>query len=42
MPSESWIRILSGFNYSGKPIYEQIKEQIKEAILSDELNGGLL
>ena len=27
-------------NASGKPIYEQIKEQIKEAILSDELNEG--
>ena len=27
-------------NTSGKPIYEQIKEQIKEAILSDELNEG--
>ena len=27
-------------NTSGKPIYEQIKEQIKEAILCDELNEG--
>jgi len=27
-------------NTSGKPIYEQIKEQIKEAILSDELSEG--
>ncbi len=27
-------------NTSGKPIYEQIKEQIKEAILSDELREG--
>ena len=27
-------------NTSGKPIYEQIKEQIKEAILSDEINEG--
>ncbi len=27
-------------NTSGKPIYEQIKEQIKEAILSDELGEG--
>ncbi len=27
-------------NTSGKPIYEQIKEQIKEAILSDELKEG--
>lgn len=27
-------------NTSGKPIYEQIKEQIREAILSDELNEG--
>jgi GntR family transcriptional regulator len=27
-------------NTSGKPIYEQIKEQIKEAILSDDLAEG--
>jgi GntR family transcriptional regulator len=27
-------------NTSGKPIYEQIKEQIKEAILSDEIEEG--
>ena len=27
-------------NTSGKPIYEQIKEQIKEAILGDELIEG--
>jgi GntR family transcriptional regulator len=27
-------------NTSGKPIYEQIKEQIKETILSDELSEG--
>lgn len=27
-------------NSSGKPIYEQIKDQIKDAILSDELNDG--
>lgn len=27
-------------NTSGKPIYEQIKEQIKGAILGDELNEG--
>jgi GntR family transcriptional regulator len=27
-------------NTSGKPIYEQIEEQIKEAILSDELREG--
>lgn len=27
-------------NTSGKPIYEQIKEQVKEAILSDELSDG--
>ena len=27
-------------NTSGKPIYEQIEEQIKEAILSDELRDG--
>jgi len=27
-------------NASGMPIYEQIKEQIKEAILHDELNEG--
>lgn len=27
-------------NIPGKPIYEQIKEQIKEAILSDELKEG--
>lgn len=27
-------------NTSGKPIYEQIKEQIKEAILSDEIKEG--
>ncbi len=27
-------------NTSGKPIYEQIKDQIKEAILSDELSEG--
>lgn len=27
-------------NTSGKPIYEQIKEQIKEAILGDELSEG--
>lgn len=27
-------------NTSGKPIYEQIKDQIKEAILSDELRDG--
>jgi GntR family transcriptional regulator len=27
-------------NTSGIPIYEQIKEQIKEAILSDELSEG--
>jgi GntR family transcriptional regulator len=27
-------------NSSGIPIYEQIKEQIKEAILSDELSEG--
>ncbi len=27
-------------NTSGKPIYEQIKEQIKEAILSDEISEG--
>ena len=27
-------------NTSGKPIYEQIKEQIKEAILNDELSEG--
>ncbi len=29
-------------NTSGKPIYEQIKDQIKEAILSDELSEGEL
>jgi GntR family transcriptional regulator len=29
-------------NTSGKPIYEQIKEQIKEAILSDEISEGEL
>lgn len=27
-------------NTLGKPIYEQIKEQIKEAILNDELSEG--
>jgi GntR family transcriptional regulator len=27
-------------NTSGKPIYEQIREQIKEAILTDELGEG--
>jgi GntR family transcriptional regulator len=27
-------------NTSGRPIYEQIKEQIKEAILRDELHEG--
>lgn len=27
-------------NTSGKPIYEQIEEQIKDAILSDELSEG--
>lgn len=27
-------------NTPGKPIYEQIKDQIKEAILGDELNEG--
>ena len=27
-------------NTSGKPIYEQIKEQIKDAILSDDLSEG--
>jgi GntR family transcriptional regulator len=27
-------------NSSGIPIYEQIKEQIKEAILNDEINEG--
>lgn len=27
-------------NTSGKPIYEQLKEQIREAILSDELSEG--
>jgi GntR family transcriptional regulator len=27
-------------NSSGIPIYEQIKEQIKEAILNDEMNEG--
>ena len=27
-------------NTSGKPIYEQIKEQIKEAILSNDLDEG--
>ncbi len=27
-------------NASGKPIYEQIEEQIKEAIFSDELGEG--
>lgn len=27
-------------NTSGKPIYEQIKEQIKEAILSGDVNEG--
>jgi GntR family transcriptional regulator len=27
-------------NTPGKPIYEQIEEQIKEAILSDELRDG--
>lgn len=27
-------------NTSGKPIYEQIKEQIEEAILGDELSEG--
>jgi len=27
-------------NSSGMPIYEQIKEQIKEAILNDEMNEG--
>jgi len=27
-------------NTSGKPIYEQIEDQIKEAILSDELRDG--
>lgn len=27
-------------NTSGRPIYEQIKDQIKEAILSDELSDG--
>ena len=29
-------------NTSGKPIYEQIEEQIKEAILSDELSEGAM
>lgn len=27
-------------NSSGVPIYEQIKEQVKEAILNDEINEG--
>jgi DNA-binding transcriptional regulator YhcF (GntR family) len=27
-------------NTSGKPIYEQIEEQIKEAILSGDMNEG--
>jgi GntR family transcriptional regulator len=27
-------------NSSGIPIYEQIKEQVKEAILTDEINEG--
>ena len=27
-------------NTSGKPIYEQLKDQIREAILSDELSEG--
>jgi len=27
-------------NSSGMPIYEQIKEQIKESILNDEMNEG--
>lgn len=27
-------------NSSGIPIYEQIKEQVKEAILNDEINEG--
>jgi GntR family transcriptional regulator len=27
-------------NASGKPIYEQIEEQVKEAILADELREG--
>ncbi len=27
-------------NTSGKPIYEQVEEQIREAILSDELREG--
>jgi GntR family transcriptional regulator len=27
-------------NSSGIPIYDQIKEQVKEAILSDEINEG--
>ncbi|HEY3315037.1 MAG TPA: GntR family transcriptional regulator [Bacillota bacterium] len=27
-------------NASGKPIYEQIKEQVRSAILSDELHEG--
>jgi len=27
-------------NSSGMPIYEQIKEQVKEAILNDEMNEG--
>ncbi len=27
-------------NTSGKPIYEQVEEQIREAILSDELSEG--
>lgn len=27
-------------NSSGRPIYEQIKEQVKEAILNNEINEG--
>lgn len=35
----TWLRIVIT-NSAGIPIYEQIKEQIKEAILSDELSEG--
>lgn len=39
--NESWLKLrIIISNTSGKPIYEQIEEQIKEAILSDELMDG--
>jgi len=40
-PGHFYLRIIIT-NTSGKPIYEQIKEQIKEAILGGDLGEGEL